>query len=250
MLQARISSNRLPKKVLKTILGTPMLAHQIARLKSVKNANEIIVVTSRDVSDDAIADLCDTVKVKCFRGDLNNVLDRFYQASQQYLSEHIVRLTGDCPLIDPTIVDNVIALHQGKGFDYTSNCEPATFPDGLDVEVMTSQALKSAWLQAVKPSELEHVTPFIRNNPGQFNCGSYLHEYDLSSHRWTVDEQEDFDFVEKIYQDLYPSNKSFNLIDILQHLERHPELLKINQAFIRNEGLLKSQKKDKDQGYV
>ena len=250
MLQARMSSSRLPKKVLKPILGTPMLAHQIARLKNVTSVNEIIIVTSNDASDDAIADLCDDLKVKCFRGDLNNVLDRFYQASQQYPSDHVVRLTGDCPLIDPTIVDNVIALHQREGFDYTSNCVPATFPDGLDVEVMTSKALKSSWLQAVKPSELEHVTPFIRNNPGQFNFGSYLHECDLSSLRWTVDEQEDFDFVERIYQDLYPSNNTFDLNDILQHLKRHPELLKINQGFIRNEGLLTSQKIDKEQGYV
>lgn len=250
MLQARMSSNRLPNKVLKPILGKPMLAHQIARLKNVKNVDKIIVVTSNETTDDAIADLCNTIEVNCFRGDLHNVLDRFYQASQQYLCEHIVRLTGDCPLIDANVVDNVIALHQVQNFDYTSNCEPATFPDGLDVEVMTAQALKSAWSQARKPSELEHVTPFIRNNPQQYNCGSYMHACDLSSHRWTVDEKEDFDFVEKIYQGLYSSNKSFNLNDILKYLEKHPELVKINQSFSRNEGLLKSQIIDKEQGYV
>lgn len=249
ILQARMSSNRLPGKVLKLILGLPMLAHQVLRVQRATQVDKVIIATSDHASDDDIANLCRNLNVTCFRGNLNNVLDRFYQAHLLYPSEHIVRLTGDCPLTDPATIDNVIIRHKAGGFDYTSNCEPATFPDGLDVEVMTSQALKSAWLYAIKPSELEHVTPFIRNNPEQFNCGSFINERDLSAHRWTVDEQADFNFVEKIYQDLYPSNKAFDLQDILKHLDKYPDLIKINQGIIRNEGLLKSLKIDNEHGY-
>ncbi|MBA6253839.1 MULTISPECIES: cytidylyltransferase domain-containing protein [unclassified Colwellia] len=250
ILQARMNSSRLPGKVLMPILGQPILALQIARLAKVTQVNKLIIATSTEPSDDAIDRLCDTLNIACFRGNLNNVLDRYYQASLLYPSEHIVRITGDCPLIDAQVIDHVILAHLTGGFDYTNNCEPATFPDGLDVEVMTKKTLKSSWLQAVKPSELEHVTLFIRNHPEQFSCGSYLHECDLSAHRWTVDEQEDFELVERIYNDLYPKNNNFSFQDILKYLAKHPALLKINQDFTRNQGLLTSLKNDKEQGYA
>jgi len=249
ILQARMSSSRLPNKVLKPLLGKAMLAHQLDRLQRTKLVDNIIVATSNETNDDAIAQLCDELNINCFRGSLDDVLDRYYQASQQFPSEHIVRITGDCPLIDPAVIDEVIALHQVQGSDYTSNCQPATFPDGLDVEVFTRSALSLAWQQAKKPSEREHVTAYIRNNSESFKQVNYSHHVNLSHYRWTVDEPEDFELIDKIYQNLYPKKPRFGLTDVLELLQQQPELTKINQQFTRNEGLIKSLIKDKELGY-
>ncbi|MDB4281777.1 glycosyltransferase family protein [Paraglaciecola sp.] len=249
ILQARVSSTRLPGKVLKLIIGKAMLAHQIARVQRAKLVDKIIIATSEDRSDDAIAQLCEHLSIPCFRGNLLDVLDRFYQASLAFPSEVIVRLTGDCPLIDSDIIDEVIDAHLNGSNNYTSNCEPASFPDGLDVEVFNYSALKTTWTNAKKPSEREHVTLFIRNHPELFSCGSVQHDTDLSNLRWTVDEKEDFIFVEQIYQALYRPNPAFTFNDILHYLEQYPDVAKINQSFTRNEGLLTSEKKDKEQGY-
>ena len=249
ILQVRMSSTRLPGKVLKPILGKTMLAHQIERVQGAKRVDKIIIATSEDSSDNAIAQLGESLLVPCFRGNLADVLDRYYQASLAFPSDVIVRLTGDCPLIDPGLIDHVIDTHLKGNNDYTSNCEPASFPDGLDVEVFNVSALKTAWENAVKPSEREHVTPFIRNHPELFSCGSVQHDTDLSNLRWTVDEKEDFMFVEKVYQALYKTNPAFTFKDILHYLEQHPEIAKINQGFIRNEGLLTSEKIDRELGY-
>ena len=249
ILQARMSSTRLPGKVLKPIVGKAMLAHQIERVQRANLVDKIIIATSDNASDDAIEQLCNRLNVPCFRGNLPDVLDRFYQASLAFPSDVIVRLTGDCPLIDSGIIDKVIATHLCSNNDYTSNFEPASFPDGLDVEVFNSSVLKTTWTKAEKPSEREHVTPFIRNNPNLFHCGSVQHDTNLSHLRWTVDEKEDFIFVDKIYQALYGINPAFTFKDVLHYLEQHPEVAKINQGFIRNEGLLASQQQDKELGY-
>ena len=249
ILQARVSSTRLPGKVLKPIIGKAMLAHQIARVQRAKLVDKIIIATSEDRSDDAIAQLCEHLSIPCFRGNLLDVLDRFYQASLAFPSDAIVRLTGDCPLIDSEIIDEVIDTHLNGSNNYTSNFEPASFPDGLDVEVFNSSVLKTTWTNAKKPSEREHVTLFIRNHPELFSCGSVQHDTDLSNLRWTVDEKEDFIFVEQIYQALYGTNPAFTFNDILHYLEQYPDVAKINQSFTRNEGLLTSEKKDKEQGY-
>ena len=246
ILQARTSSTRLPNKVLMPILGKPMLAQQLLRLKQLTSVDNIIVATSNNTSDNEIETLCHSMQVPCFRGDLNNVLDRYYQAHQQYPSKHIIRITGDCPVIDIAIINHVIDLHQQSQADYTSNCCPATLPDGLDVEIFTAEALLKTWQQAKKTSDLEHVTPFMRSHPELFNCQNYHYHTDYSHLRWTVDEPEDFELIKRIFNSLYPSNPLFNLTDILALLERKPELGNINSKFKRNEGLLKSQRADKE----
>lgn len=249
ILQARMSSSRLPNKVLMPILGKPMLAHQISRLSGIKTPHRIIIATSKQKSDDAIESLCKQLNINCFRGSLDDVLARYYHAAHAYNDnsniKNVVRLTGDCPLIDSEIIDNVIELYLTTEVDYCSNCAPATFPDGLDVEVFSFTALKKAHQLAKKPSEREHVTPFIRNNPALFTTKNYSHTPDLSHYRWTVDEAVDFELVNKIYQALYEKKPDFKLNDIIKLIEQQPQLAKINQNIIRNEGLLKSELADK-----
>lgn len=244
ILQARVSSTRLPGKVLKPILGMPMIFRQIERIKYAKKIDKLIVATSTDQSDDKLAMVCQEFGVECFRGSLNDVLDRFYQAAQKYKPEHVVRLTGDCPLADPQIIDKVIEYHlQGK-YDYTSNTVEPTYPDGLDAEIMTYSCLQQAWAKAQKQSEREHVTLFIYNNKQMFSLGSVKNNIDLSQLRWTVDEAEDFILVEQIYQELYSESSLFLTNEILSLLENNQKLKKINVNFSRNEGLIKSLKND------
>jgi spore coat polysaccharide biosynthesis protein SpsF len=248
ILQARMSSSRLPNKVLLPILGKPMLAHQIDRINTLKIPHKLIIATSTQTSDDPIEQLCQQLNISCYRGTLDDVLERYYQAAIEFSKnktiKNIVRITGDCPLIDSDIIEQVINLFLTSNVDYCSNCAPATLPDGLDVEVFSFDALEKSYQLAKKSSEREHVTPFIRNNPQLFTVSNYNHQPDLSHYRWTVDEPKDFELITKIYQALYPKNQNFALADILDLIEKKPELSQINQHIIRNEGLIKSELAD------
>lgn len=243
ILQARHSSSRLPGKVLKPILGKPMLLHQIERLSNSQMIDKLVVGTSNKISDDAIEKMCTDNNIEIFRGDLENVLDRFYQCAKLYNPDYVVRLTGDCPLSDWQIIDNMIQSYLDEGLDYMKTSPK--FPDGLDVGIMTTLALKIAWKNAKMPSEMEHVTQYIGKNPNLFKNGEYDCDQDLSHHRWTVDEPEDFIFVNSIYKALYQKNPLFLMNDILDLLQKQPNLTKINNSFTRNEGLKKSLQEDK-----
>lgn len=245
ILQARFSSTRLPGKVLKPIFGRPMLALQIERVLQSKMIDQLIIATSTDRSDDAIEKLCQQINIQCFRGNLNDVLDRFYQAALSWKPTHIVRLTGDCPLIDPEVIDSVISFYQTGGYDYASNTLQPTFPDGLDVEAFRFSVLEQAWNEAKLPSQREHVTPFINSHPERFRVANYNNGEDLSRLRWTVDEPEDFELITKIYDALYPHKPDFRMADILDLMQRMPELLSLNKKYERNEGLEKSLKEDR-----
>ena len=246
ILQARLSSSRLPGKVLKSILGRPMLLHQIERLENSKMIDKLIIATSKNSTDDGIEQMCLNNNIEVFRGDLDNVLDRFYQCARPYNPEHIVRLTGDCPLVDWQVIDQVIQYHLDENSTYTSNCTPPTYPDGLDVEVFKFSSLMEAWKHAKLPSELEHVVPYIRNNLESSDKRNFEFKMDLSEHRWTVDELNDFKFVEEVYAELYPKNKKFNMKNVLDLLKKKPHLAEINNHIVRNEGALKSYEKDKE----
>jgi len=246
ILQARVSSSRLPNKVLKSILGKPMLLHQIKRIQNSKTIDQLVVATSVDASDNDIEQMCLDNNIEVFRGDLDNVLDRFYQCAKQYNPTHIVRLTGDCPLADWHIIDKTIQAHLDNDFDYTNNSLKPAFPDGLDVEVMTMKSLEIAWKKAKLPSEKEHVTYYINQRKEEFKIGHFHNSKDLLHLRWTVDEPEDFIFVEKVYDYLYHDNPIFLMDDVLELLNKQPELLKINNRFEANEGMKKSLKEDKE----
>ena len=247
ILQARCSSTRLPNKVLKLVLGKPMLQWQIERIQRCKLLSNLIIATSNKNSDRALVELCKSINVDYFTGDLNNVLDRFYQAALLSKADIVVRLTGDCPLIDADIIDAVIATHLEEKNDYTSNIDPETFPDGLDVEVMNFSALKDAWLNAGQNFELEHVTPYIRNNLN-FKKGSYISEKDYSEYRWTVDEPQDFEFVSRVYSILGNQGQYFGASEIYKLLKDQPELLVINSNIKRNEGYKKTLAQDISKG--
>lgn len=244
ILQARVSSTRLPGKVLLPLLGKSMIVRQIERLKRVRQIDKLILATSVDSSDDRLVEACRLEGIDCFRGSLDDVLDRFYHAALPYKPEYVVRLTGDCPLADPETIDRLISFFLEGGYDYCSNCVEPTFPDGLDAEIFSFSCLERAWEEATLPSQREHVTPYINLQPDKFSLACMKNDRDLSGLRWTVDEPADFEFVTRIYEALYPDNPEFTTDDILNLLEAQPELLNINSAFKRNEGYLTSVRKD------
>jgi spore coat polysaccharide biosynthesis protein SpsF len=244
ILQARLSSRRLPGKVLKPLLGKPMILRQVERLSRAEKIDELVVATSVEVSDDPIEALCIEHNINCFRGSLDDVLDRYYQATKAWNPEYIVRLTADCPLADPSVIDDVISFYLAGDFDYASNALPPTYPDGLDIEVFKFSCLEQAWQEARLSSEREHATPYIYNNPLKFKLGNYENTSDLSHFRWTVDEPEDFEFVTKVYEKLYPNNPEFSMNDILTLIHNEPELIDINNMYARNEGYQKSLDED------
>lgn len=245
ILQARFSSTRLPGKVLKPVLGKPMLALQIERVLQSRMIEKLVVATSTDTTDDAIETLCSQINIPCFRGSLDDVLDRFYQAALQWNPAHVVRLTGDCPVIDPDIIDSVIKFYLSGNYDYVSNTLQPTFPDGLDIEIFRFSVLEQAWKEATLPSQREHVTPYIYGLPERFHIANYGNDKDLSSFRWTVDEPEDFELIAGIYQELYPINPGFRMEDVFSLMQQKPELFQINKTFQRNEGMARSLEEDK-----
>ncbi len=247
IVQARTSSSRLPGKVLKEILGKPMILLELERLQRSKLIDEIMLATSADESDVLLAETVRTAGYPVYQGNLDDVLNRYYQCAKLYTPAHVVRITGDCPLIDPKVVDAVIEKHLQESNDYTSNVlRETTFPDGLDTEVIKFSALEQAWKDAKLTSEREHVTQYIIKHPELFKQGSLRCERgDFGAERWTVDEPEDFVFINEIYKRLYPTNPAFRMEDVLALLQKYPELRKVNQGFERNEGLQKSLKEDK-----
>lgn len=236
ILQARMSSTRLPGKVLMPLLGEPMLARQIERVRRAKTIDRLVVATSNDRSDDPIAALCARLGVDCFRGSLDDVLDRFCKAAERYSPEQVVRLTGDCPLIDPDVIDAIARFHLAGGYDYSSNTIYPTFPDGLDVEIFRYACLIEAGREAAAPFQREHVTPFLYQQPGRYRLGDFRRSPDLSALRWTVDNPKDYELVCRVYAALHPSRPHFTLDDIVALFENNPDLAKINAGIRRNEG--------------
>jgi len=238
-------SIRLPGKVLMQLGGKTVLEHVIARAGASKLASMLIVATSTRKNDEKIVDQCERIGVRVFCGSENDVLDRFYNATKPLNPKHIVRITADCPLIDPAIIDRVIAEHIKRGADYTSNTIIPTYPDGEDVEVFKLSALESAWRDARLPSEREHVTPFIKKNPERFKLVNVSHKIDLSDGRWTLDEKDDYLFLEEIFNNLYDGKSIFGMNDVLEFLRDKAHLECMNNHINRDEGYKRSLKKDK-----
>lgn len=244
VLQVRAGSSRLPGKALRPLAGAPMLERQIERVRRARQLDELIIATSTHGDDEPIAALCARLGVRCHRGSLEDVLDRVHAAAALAAPSHVVRLTGDCPLTDPQLIDRVAAFCLEGGYDYASNTVEPTFPDGLDVEAMRFEALVTAWREARLGSEREHVTPFLYKNAQRFRIGSFKAARDLSHLRWTVDEPDDLALVERIYGELYPGNPAFSTQDVLALLERAPELKTMNTRHERNVGYRRSLARD------
>jgi len=236
VIQARTGSSRLPEKVLLSLCGQPLLLRQYERIAMASNVGDIVIATSINSNDDQIEKICKENNIICFRGDENDLLDRHYKAAVKYGADAIVKIPSDCPLIDPNIIDKVISkyLCEKESTDYVSNLHPATFPDGNDVEVFSFETLEYAWNAATKDFEREHTTPFIWENPTLFRIKNVEWESKLNystSHRWTIDYEEDYMFIRKIYEELYHKKPNFSLYDILNLLEEKPFIRDINKKY-------------------
>jgi spore coat polysaccharide biosynthesis protein SpsF len=237
-----MGSTRLPDKVLADISGLPMLARIIERVSVTPDINEIVLATTTSPKDDRLIDWMNAnfVHVTCFRGDESDVLDRFYKCAKLHRADLIVRITADDPLKDATIIQKAINyFFLDPTLDYCSNTIRPTYPEGLDVEVFKSSALEKAWLKAQLPSEREHVTPYIWKNVSLFKVQNFEYERDLSAWRWTVDRPVDLLFMDVIHKN-FVGDLLVNFEKVIQYLDANPELIKINDEIIRNEGYLKA----------
>lgn len=240
IVQARMSSTRLPGKTLADINGKPMLLHVVERVRRAGGVDQVLVATSDRPSDDPLAAVCDANDVLCFRGSENDVLDRFYRAARAHSATTVVRITADCPLLDGSVLDKTVAKYRGGGYDYVANNLEHTYPDGLDVEVFSFAALERAWREATQPAEREHVTPYLRQARG-FRRGDvpYAGHHNVADLRWTVDEPRDLEFVRAIYARFAPE-EAFGMEDIAKLLAETPELAHLNDGIVSNEGYYRS----------
>lgn len=228
IIQARVGSTRLPGKVLADIQGHPMLWHVVQRTQAAATVDEVVVATTTEPADDMIVAFCRDHRLGCFRGSEQDVLDRYYKAAGEHYADAVVRITSDCPLIDPEVIDKTVRAFSVEQPDYASNCVVRTYPRGLDNEVMTFRALELAWREARQPYQRAHVTPYICENPGLFRILSVTADQDYSAHRWTVDTAEDLEFVRAVYAQLEDEAGLFR--EVLRLMEREPELAEINRS--------------------
>ena len=229
IIQARIGSTRLARKAMLDIEGKPMLWHVVERLKKCPSLDQIIVATTTNTEDIEIAQYCEKENIACFRGDCQDVLDRYYRAAQQYEADVVVRITSDCPLIDPEVVEKTIqAFWHHDNVSAASNVIDRTYPRGLDCEVVSFELLGKLWEKTVEKKYREHVTLYLYEHEKEYPMQSVCHSQDFSHYRWTVDEQSDLDFVREIYQKLYATKKIFLMKDVLEIIEQNKYLKNIN----------------------
>jgi spore coat polysaccharide biosynthesis protein SpsF len=237
VIQARMGSTRLPGKVLRPLAGAPLLERMLERLRAATLPSEIAVATSFDPKDEPIRDLCRRLGVPCISGHPTDLLDRHVQASRTFGADLVAKIPSDCPLIDPEVVDRVIAafLERPEELDYVSNLHPASWPDGNDVEIVPADVLESAWAEAERPFEREHTTPFVWERPERFRLGNVVWEtgLDLSmTHRFTIDYPDDYNFVSAVYDALWTRERPvFGLAEILDLLAARPALFALNSRY-------------------
>jgi spore coat polysaccharide biosynthesis protein SpsF len=231
IIQGRMASSRLPGKVLKEIAGEAMLGLVVARVRQAKTIAEVVVATTTEPEDAGIEKFCQERGILVYRGSLNDVLDRFYQAAKVYRADVVVRLTADCPLLDPGVVDHTVEVFLQSGVDFAANRLPPpfkrTYPIGLDTEVCTFAALERAWKEARAPYEREHVMPYLYEVAGRFKIIRVDYDKDYGDRRWTVDTPEDLELVRQVFARL-GDKKNFTWLDVLAIFEREPELAQIN----------------------
>jgi len=245
VIQVRYASTRLFGKVMLKVCSKPLLWYVIKRLQLIRTPNKLIIATTTSKSNQTIIEFAKNLDIDYFAGSEDDVLDRFYQASKLFKSDIIVRITSDCPLLDPTVIDQGLEIFLNGNYDYVSNVHPPTYPDGFDVEIFTFNALETAWKEAKLLSEREHVTPYIWKNIHRFTLKNYENHEDLSNFRLTVDTPEDFILISKLIEEFHDSWDDFNMQDIFTFLNENLDLVKINAQYERNEGYLKSLREDK-----
>ena len=237
IIQARTGSTRLPGKVLMPLAGAPLLQRLVERVLAAETVCEIVVATTTDMMDDPIRGLCRRIGVRCFSGHPYDLLDRHYQAGIAEQADAVVKIPSDCPLVDPAVIDRVLTFYKenSRRYDYVSNLNPPSYPDGNDVEVISMTALETAWTEARKPFEREHTTPFIWERPKRFRIGNIRWETGLDysmSHRWTIDYVEDYALVNAIYDELWTQSRPiFAIDDILKLLSEHRGIYELNASY-------------------
>lgn len=233
-VQARMGSTRLPGKIMKAVFGKELLVHQVDRIRKAKTVDRAVVITTIKPEDDQVADLCLRNNIDVFRGSELDLLDRHVQAAKEYKADFVVKIPSDCPLSDPAVIDRVLNLWKENPdkYDYVSNYHPPTFPDGMDVEGCTFSILETAWREASKPHEREHAFPFIWDQPERFRVGNVVNTYGdmFMSHRWTLDYEEDFQFIKAVMEALV-DKPDFGMEDVLDLLERRQDIAAINAKY-------------------
>jgi spore coat polysaccharide biosynthesis protein SpsF len=231
IIQVRMSSTRLPGKVLKTVVGKTLLGHIVERLKFSSAIDRIIIATTVNPLDTSIIEFCTKNKIDFFVGSEFDVLDRYYNAAKKFKANTIVRITSDNPLVDPLVVDKVTLYYKENSdkYDFVSNTLTRTYPVGLDVEVFSFEALETAWKESTNAFEREHVTPYMANNPLKFRLANVIDNVDHSDLRWTMDYPEDFNFVKAVYESLYEKNHLFLMNDVLTLLSEKPDIRLLNK---------------------
>jgi spore coat polysaccharide biosynthesis protein SpsF len=242
IIQARMGSTRFPEKILKKLNEKTVLEHIVKRVND-SGVDICIVATTLNPRDDIVEEFCRTHGVACFRGSEDDVLERYYQAASHYQLDVIVRITADDPLKDSEVIKKAIDLLLKGKYDYVSNTIKPTYPEGIDVEVFTYAVLEKAYQEADLPSEHEHVTPYIWKNRQIFSTYNFENEIDLSGMRWTMDTEDDYRFMQRVYSN-FVGRDNFSMGEVLEYLSKNPDILKINQGHIRNEGYLKSIEKE------
>lgn len=236
IIQARRGSSRLRDKILLPLKGKPLLLRMAERVASSKIRKQIVVATTKEEEDDKVVELCKDFGLKYFRGHPTDLLDRHYTAGLENNADVVVKIPSDCPLICPNVIDRVLEFYIGNKdiYDFVSNLHPATYPDGQDVEVIPLKILETAWNEARQVFEREHTTPFIWERPERFRIGNVEWETGLDfsmSHRFTIDYKEDYEFINRIYEELYDEKRAFTLCDIMMLLDRNPQLKEINEMY-------------------
>ena len=246
IIQARVGSTRLPRKVLLTVLGKTILEFVIERVRKAGAVDKIVVATTIAEEDREIADIARRLGAIPFAGSEEDVLERFYEAAKKYNLKHIVRITADCPLIDPRLIDKVVNYYFDTEADYCSNTIHRTFPDGQDVEVFSFRALEKAHNKAAIISEREHVTPYITKHKDEFKISEFRNkEADLSAKKWSLDRPEDYEFIKAVLESLYPADPDFDIKTVCEFLKSHPDVDSVNKDVVIQEGYMKSLKEDK-----
>ena len=239
IIQARMGSNRLPGKVLKPILGRPMLWHIVQRVRAVPSITEVVVAVPNDEANGVLRSFCSDNGIAFFAGSETNVLDRYYQAAKQFDADPVLRVTADCPLVDPQLIERLIGAYESGGYDHIGIAAGAgaqlldkkLFPDGLDAECFSFLALERSWHAATDPREREHVTRYMWSNKKIFRCGNITADVDYPRLRLTVDHPEDFDLVTKIYEALYSDLRPFELSEVMRFLENNPKVGNLNRKW-------------------
>lgn len=244
ILQARMGSSRLPNKVLFEIKGKTLLELYINRVKQSRLIDKIVIATTKKPEDDVIQETVKQLGLECFRGSENDLLDRYYQCAKKYKTDVVVRITPDDPFVDYRVIDRAVQIFNDNQVDFVTNHFDPTYPEGLDVEVYSFQALEKSWKEAKLLSEREHVFPYIQNNQNQFKIINFVQDKDYSHLRWTIDYECDYEMTEVIYDYLYDKKPIFLQEDILELLEKCPEISQMNSHIKRKEGVTRTKTND------